>query len=267
MKAGAEPKEPTWSDYFEKTRARGQNPLSMAALDAYYEYNPEEKDIKVLDGGCGAGGDTKYFLDQKCYVTAVDPEARALEIVEERAQEIDANSRLTCQQSGMQDYSAPNAYDIVISIAALPFVPPGSFKQAWFNIEESLCVGGIFAGQFFGNEHAWAQQEPEKSTMTFHTEEGLKLLLEEGFEVISWETTKDLKRTKFQGEQMFHMFDIVARRIGQEQELLSDIEGSALDMPPLMLNQFVQSQEISACQDEAVLNPESTKTMRSKIIN
>ena len=186
-----------WSEYYKITKAKPPSKLLVSALEHV------TKKEKALDIGGGALKDSRYLLEQGFDVTVFDksplmePEALALQ-----------NPHLHPLTASFEDFNFPRAeYDIASAMYALPFAHPQHFDAVFQKIKDSLVPGGIFCGQFFGLNDAWAAN-PE---MTFCTKEHTQELLADMETIYLGEEEKDAPTAKGDMKH-WHVFHIIARK-------------------------------------------------------
>lgn len=111
----------------------------------------------------------------------------------------------------MADFGAfafPTAhYDLVNAQYALPFIKPDLFAQVFQHMLDSLKVGGVFAGQLFGERDTWATTE----TMTFHTRSEVEELFRP-LDVLVFEEEETDGPTALGAMKHWHVFHVIARK-------------------------------------------------------
>lgn len=194
---------PTWREYYQKV---AQRPPRRLLIDAVEHFSSPGV---AIDLGCGGGIETRELLRRGWQVVAVDQESAALELLEETVAAED-RARLTPYQATFDALKLPTA-DFVWAGLSLPFCEPRSFTQLWQVIARSLRIGGRFAGDLFGVQHAWR----ERDEMTFVTREQIEALLA-AFDVERLDERAEERPTAFQGMQHWHSFDIIARKVRED---------------------------------------------------
>ncbi len=186
----------SWPDYYNLTRNKPPRPLLLTAIQ-----NVEVKD-EALDLGAGALRDTIYLLDQGFTVAAVDAEAQVME----EAKSI-KSEKFKIVISKFEDFNfEKNKYDLMAAMYSLPFNPPESFNKVIEDIKQSLKLGGVFCGQFFGDRDEWATN----SKMTFHTKEQVEDLLS-GMKVILLDEVEKDDYTADGTKKHWHFFNFIAK--------------------------------------------------------
>ena len=112
--------------------------------------------LKCLDIGCGIGLESKYMIDNKWNVDAIDP------IVPKEYLTNNINSSSFHFIQG--DICDPNIlnmldtnYDIIIAFSSMPYFSGkiDAIKSTIDQIYQRLKVGGVFIGSFLGDKHDW----------------------------------------------------------------------------------------------------------------
>ena len=98
------------------------------------------------------------------------------------------------------------AADLVNAAFSLPFCDPAQGRSVWTKIEQSLKPRGVFVGQFFGPQDAWAGT----GLWTVSKEEVAEML--SGWHVESLSEFEGMRRTFTGAEKWSHIFDVIAQR-------------------------------------------------------
>src|SRR5579862_1743646 len=195
--------EARWANYYRANADRP--PRELLRLTLSY-FDTSDADVRTaIDLGCGAGNETAALLKQGWRVLAIDNQPEALARLQSRVSP-EENVRLKTQRTSFEQMRLPQA-DLVWAGLSLPFCPPEHFDAVWTQVVASIRTGGIFAGDFFGDNHVWA----DNRHMTFHTLEQVKAL----FTSLSIEyflEEEGTKRTVMQGMQHWHGFSVIARK-------------------------------------------------------
>jgi SAM-dependent methyltransferase len=187
-----------WSDYYKATKAKPPRPLLVKALE--YVSNKD----KAIDIGGGALNDTRYLLDQGFDVITIDKSP----LVEDKAKNIPSD-KLHAYTTSFEDFDFPKEeYNLASAMFALPFTAPEHFGKVFSKIKDSLKMGGIFCGQFFGDRDEWKTN----LNMTFHTKEQAQELLN-GLKIISFKEDEKDDKTATGGIKHWHVFHVIARKI------------------------------------------------------
>lgn len=194
-----EPKPSVFSSYYQATKDRPPRELYRQVVRRF------EPPGMAIDLGCGIGNETADLLSRGWRVLALDAQAEAINLLEERIPP-EHRDRLQTRVASFENLELPPA-DFIWAGLSLPFCPPDAFDALWSKIVASLKPGGRFAGDFFGNRHAWAV----RPGMTSHAIEQVKALAQnltlEYFIEEEGETG-----TVSDGIQHWHAFALVLRK-------------------------------------------------------
>ena len=101
----------------------------------FLNYLPEKGSI--LDAGCGAGWDTKFFLKNGYSVTALDASVKLLEVIE-------THKNLEKIESDFLNFKSKNFFDGIWASFSLQHLPKSDFKPALKLLKNSLSETGFF---------------------------------------------------------------------------------------------------------------------------
>ena len=188
---------PDWTAYNEAQGEREPRALCRTVLDEAGAGAGRQ----AVDLGCGAGIETRAFLEGGWRVLAVDADPATAARLAERLQ---GSSRAEVRAEAFEDLRLPEA-DLVYAGYSLPFVPPERFEETWSRIRACLRPGGWLAVDLFGDRDSWAG-EP---TMTFVSRDRAEALLE-GLHLVSLEE-EDADGPAYSGPKHWHVFHVVAR--------------------------------------------------------
>ena len=96
---------------------------------------------KILDFGCGAGRDTKTFLEQGCAVDAVDGSEALCRIASQY-------TGIQVRQLLFQNLDAVNEYDGIWACASVLHVPKAELPDVFRRMSRALKPGGILYASF-----------------------------------------------------------------------------------------------------------------------
>lgn len=173
----------SWDHYYQKIQGRAPRQLLLDALEKF----PSPIGLRAIDLGCGDGTETAVLLARGWNVLAVNGEPMAIQRLLEKVLE-EARVRLGTQVAKFKDV-ALSPTDLLYASLSIPFCEPEHFDALWDKIVIAIKPGGWFAGQFFGVRDSWAGGKD----MTFHTEEQVRVLLE-NFEIESFSDATFLPR-------------------------------------------------------------------------
>ena len=101
----------------------------------FLNYIPEKGSI--LDAGCGAGWDTKFFLKNGYTVTALDASVKLLEVIE-------THKNLEKIESDFLNFKSNKIFDGIWASFSLQHLPKSDFKPALKLLKNSLSETGFF---------------------------------------------------------------------------------------------------------------------------
>ena len=101
----------------------------------FLNYLPKKGSI--LDAGCGAGWDTKFFLKNGYTVTALDASVKLLEIIE-------THKNLEKIESDFLNFKSNKIFDGIWASFSLQHLPKSDFKPALKLLNNSLSETGFF---------------------------------------------------------------------------------------------------------------------------
>lgn len=193
-----------WSAYFSVHRDSKPHKL---VEDAYASFSDETADshqpLKALDLGCGTGRDTVFLLDKGCDVTALDAESEAIEITRERTRH--RADHVSLIVSKLEEMQLPEQYDLISSNLTLSFVASKHFYDVWSKIVQHISFDDRFSGQFFGEQHEWANSE-----QSFFTYSQMLDLFRLMFEVEMVKVSLTKEETVSDGTKLWHQYDVIA---------------------------------------------------------
>lgn len=121
----------------------------------------------ILDGGCGCGRDTKYFLSLGYRVTAVDASKAMVQI----------SSKLTGQETlqlDFRDLAFKGAFDGIWSFASLLHIPKSEINDVIYRFTQALKEEGVWYMSFKEGE---GEQFDGARLFNNYTKSSLKKLL------------------------------------------------------------------------------------------
>jgi SAM-dependent methyltransferase len=95
--------------------------------------------LTLLDVGCGAGQDSRYFAQQGLQVTALDLAAANLERLHRLDNRIICLNRDVCQLDFEEQ-----SYDVIYAHLSLQYFDDGQTRQIFLAIYRTLKTGGLF---------------------------------------------------------------------------------------------------------------------------
>jgi hypothetical protein len=150
-------------------------------------------------------------------VWAVDPYVEMLEETERaaRARVPGGDQRLVLHCARIEEFASslpPASFEVVHAGFVLPFVESNSFARSFRCIAESLRVGGLFVGQFFGPDDEFIRTS-SAGAMTSHTAEEVAGLLRDN--AMTELHREEVRRDGHIGRgvpKFWHVHHVIARR-------------------------------------------------------
>lgn len=169
----------------------------------------------AVDLGCGSGAETLALLRRGWTVHAVDSDGPSLRLLAAQVP-ADARERLHLHEAAYEQFALPRC-DLVWAGFSLPFCPAAAWPALWQRIRAALRPGGRFAGDLFGERHAFAA---EGDVMVLAEADARALLAElelESFDI------EDGVRPSGGGVTRWHAFGVIARvRSGVPPDMPAD---------------------------------------------
>lgn len=137
---------------------------------------------RILDYGCGAGRDTKYFLNRGYQVESIDGSKALVKLASE-------HTGIEVKQMLFQDLDAEGAYDGIWACASILHLSRAELADVFYRMEKALISEGILyvsfkygMGELIRNGRYFIDMTEEKLKTFFFIEE-LFMILEQ------WKTT------------------------------------------------------------------------------
>jgi hypothetical protein len=133
----------------------------------------------ICDFGAGTGACTIPLLNQGCpKVWAIDADKEALKmLVANTLPQYHPN--LTCIHSPFKDLQLQDEVELLIASFTWPYRQPKDFPSVWKKCVNLVKKEGYIAGHFFGS----VSNKQKDPCITYHTEEELRELLNDNFEI------------------------------------------------------------------------------------
>lgn len=190
----------SWEKYYEKNKGR---PLRVLYAQAIQFLRPSAK--RAVDLGCGIGTEVFDLLQRGFEVHAVDKEPKSIELIKSN---VSANSeKLHVHLSSLESWNAWPQVDFLFAYHSFPFCTPQSFDAVFTKSLMSVLTDGVFAASFFGPEDEWVK---EKKVVGISADEIKTRLI--GFEIIHFDEIKKVGPTALQGDKMWNVVEVIARR-------------------------------------------------------
>ncbi len=189
----------SWEKYYEKNKGR---PVRTLYSDAIKLLPPSS--TKALDAGCGAGIEVLDLMARGFQVHAIDQEMKSIELI--RLQ-VGNDPRLQTYISSLENWNEWPKVDFLFAYHSFPFCSVGSFDSVLQKATESVVPSGILAVSFFGLEDEWVVDQKVIGISS----DNVRALLRD-FSILHFEEIKKVGQTTFQGEKLWHVIEVIARR-------------------------------------------------------
>lgn len=190
----------SWERYYQKNKGR---PLRALYSHAIVLAPPTAK--IAMDLGCGIGTEVLDLLSRGFEVHAVDQEPQAIELLNSLVEE--RRNKLHMHLSSLESLTTWPPTDFLFAYHSFPFCRPEQFRAVVDKALTSISTGGIFVASFFGPEDEWVK---ENKVVGVSAEEVKSKLT--SFEILHFEETKKIGPTALEGDKMWNIIDVIARR-------------------------------------------------------
>jgi ubiquinone/menaquinone biosynthesis C-methylase UbiE len=166
------------------------------------------ENAKILDVGCGPGGDAQYFIEKGFKVVGIDVSKEMLRIAKRRVQ------KARFEVMDMRNLSFESQrFDGIFAAYSLIHIPKNNAEGVLREFHRVLKPSGLlFLSVYEGNGERFVDEpllKGERIFTSFFTQNELKhLLLKSGFRVLKME--KRLNKTE--GELSSHKIHIIAQK-------------------------------------------------------
>jgi tellurite methyltransferase len=160
----------TWTGFHQNALGRPPRELLTRTINFFLAERREPG--VAIDLGCGSGPDSLALLKRGWRVHAVDAELSGLQMLR-TATPPGLGMHLHTHAVNFESFELPRC-DLVWAGFALPFCSGLAWPELVQRVVTALNPGGRFAGDIFGNKHAWSAEE---GVLTL-TEEQARLALE-----------------------------------------------------------------------------------------
>jgi len=132
------------TDYDRRYREQEQywgNEISKMALSILEIFPTENRQVKVLDIGCGEGSNAVFFAKNGFNVTAFDLSKKAIDKTNEAAHQADV--LISTFIADINDYTPSDQFDIFFSSGTLQYLLPEKRKQFIDSLKVSTSSHGL----------------------------------------------------------------------------------------------------------------------------
>lgn len=190
----------SWKKYYEKSKGRPLRALYSQAI-AFLDSSAKI----AMDLGCGSGTEVLDLLNRGFEVHAVDQESMAIEFLTSQATE--AQKKLQPHLCSLETLKAWPQTDFLFAYHSFPFCKPDQFDDVVEKALRSVSKKGICAITFFGLEDQWVT---ENKVMGISADKVKNKL--QDFQILHFEAKIELGPTALQGNKMWHVIEVIARR-------------------------------------------------------
>ncbi len=189
-----------WTDYYNATGTEPR-PALLRALE-YFESNPPSREY-AIDLGSGNGRDTLHLLKNGWSVTAIDSESASGRFLSQKVPE-QLKHNFDFVHAPFEDLQLKPSM-LVNSSYSLPFCSKECFSSLLTEITESICAGGLFTGNLFGNNDEW------QNLSLISKDELLNAF--RGYEIIYFSEEEKEGSTALGPNKYWHLLEITARKM------------------------------------------------------
>jgi predicted TPR repeat methyltransferase len=186
-----------WDNYVKKAQ---EQPIPIELVSSVKLL---KKKGLALDIGSGSGNFSKYLIDKRFVVEAIDIADSAIKSTKEKVGE----SLIALIQADLNTFSIMGNYNLILAWRSIPFLKAGNDILKYNEIKNALIKGGVFVFSVFGKEDDWAKD----GTVCVTSVKKLKAIFK-GFEFVS------INEKKYHGagvsgkEKNWHFIQGVARK-------------------------------------------------------
>lgn len=206
---GADIRKADWNEYYKNKSNQTPRETLIKALEYISKKGIHKKDLFAIDVGCGHGADTIELLKRGWKVFATDGDENGLRLLNECIDE-SFKKRLNTKKISFENYGKirMKKCDLLNASYCLPFCKPGYFNILWEKISGSIKKGGMFSGQFFGENDGWTYNKE----MTFHKIKAVKKLFG-NFKILYFEEKDEDGKTASGESKHWHVFSVIAEKL------------------------------------------------------
>lgn len=130
-------------DYYNKNaESFSHNTVNVKFTDIEDRFLTQlSKHALILDFGCGAGRDTKYFLDQEYYVDAIDGSEELCRLASEY-------TGIEVKHMYFQDFHEQNKYDGIWACASLLHLNQSDLEAVLSDLSDAIKDDGVIYASF-----------------------------------------------------------------------------------------------------------------------
>jgi SAM-dependent methyltransferase len=199
-----------WNSYYKNKSNLVPRDTLLKVLEFFEKEKNTDEQLFAVDLGCGHGADTLELLKRNWKVLAIDSSPEGLAILDECV--IPSRKRNFRKMEMSFENLKLMRCDLLNASYSIPFCIPEFFSSMWTEIDNSILKNGRFAGNFFGKNDSWANNEK----MTFLSKEEV-INLFKNYE-IEYLDEKDEDGTTSSGESKhWHVYSVIAKKISDKK--------------------------------------------------
>jgi len=143
-----------WERIYHRGEQMNRYPYEFVVSAFFHYAQAEQRPIKVLDVGCGAGNHTLFCAENNCDVVAIDYSASALKEVQRRAKEAGLTDKVKTVQLDLEQFELQdNEFDLVIDRLSITNLPSAKAKMLIQHIHKLMNPGGVFLSCLYSSNH------------------------------------------------------------------------------------------------------------------
>lgn len=189
-------KQERWRRYFEITDKRPVDQI----FNRLEPFLPDAG--TAIDLGCGAGRGTIWLLERGLRVIAVDVAAEALDHLRRKLPD---GADVELVHLKFQEFE-PAPCDVAVASYTLFFLAPDEFADFWPKLVEAIRPGGLFAGEFLGENDSWTDRGLTMASRAT-VDDWMK-----PFEVLYLEEEEKDGETALGEQKHWHVFHVIGRK-------------------------------------------------------
>jgi tellurite methyltransferase len=198
-----------WNNYYKNKSNQTPRDTLVMALDIISNQESKKGGMFAIDVGCGHGADTLELLKKGWKVLATDADENGLRLLNESVDK-SFKENLKTEKLPFEEFGNAKLKkcDLLNASYCLPFCKPEYFEILWNKISDTIKKGGMFSGQFFGENDEWAGNKE----MTFLKIKKVNELFRD-FEVLYFEEKDEDGKTASGDSKHWHVFSVIAEKL------------------------------------------------------
>ena len=187
-----------WRQFYRKSITKPHLPRTECVVEL------NESDCYVaIDCGCGTGSDIAHLASLGYQTHGFDINTDAISICTQRFKN---EPLVTISQAAFENFEYPTT-GAILAYSSLFFAEPDCFSKTWLSITSTLVIGGVFIGDFMGEQDSWAGTY-RTSTAPLTKHQVTELFM--NFEIINFYERKEFGKTSLGKIKKWHTFSVIA---------------------------------------------------------